>query len=252
MPTFLQLSGAISLNDINGVFLLGASLDVHRGTTWYMEDESTGTFPSEPSDLTMQYFYGKGPESPSGGGPIYGVNPNPVVRGNYSAGFNQTRVCPEYNRMKVHLHGRAGAQATRIPECGGGLIIGGWGGYANKEWLYGEPGAPVPGELMYMGGSPFNNEQFFVPLWILDPTANISGALRGDAASTGTHTGGVCDLPVPTDHSAPGGFGSRLYDFQAQGGSTGSSYPYNTYAIADFGTGPAYQTAAGSVTIEWK
>lgn len=60
MPTYLQTSGPISLNDINNVFGDGTSLSIYRNATWYKENGTSGTFSS--SNLDFAEFYGTGPD----------------------------------------------------------------------------------------------------------------------------------------------------------------------------------------------
>lgn len=58
----LPSTGAISLNDINNEFGRGTNLNSYRGTTWYTDAGSSGTFPSGAID--MDVFRGKRATSP--------------------------------------------------------------------------------------------------------------------------------------------------------------------------------------------
>lgn len=62
MPTYLQTSGAISLNDIDGVFGYGTDLNSYRGQAWYTASGTSGTFSS--SNIDFAEFYGTGPTAP--------------------------------------------------------------------------------------------------------------------------------------------------------------------------------------------
>lgn len=62
MPTYLQTSGPISLNDIDNVFGYGTSISAYRNAIWYKENNTNGTFSS--SNLDFAEFYGTGPEAP--------------------------------------------------------------------------------------------------------------------------------------------------------------------------------------------
>jgi hypothetical protein len=62
MPTYLQTSGAISLNDINGVFGDGTDLNAYRGQAWYKANGTSGSFSS--SNINFNEFYGTGPDAP--------------------------------------------------------------------------------------------------------------------------------------------------------------------------------------------
>ena len=58
----LPSSGAISLNQINNEFGRGRNLNAYRGTTWYTDDGSSGTFTS--TNLGMNQFYAKRVDAP--------------------------------------------------------------------------------------------------------------------------------------------------------------------------------------------
>jgi len=61
MATFLPSSGAISINDINGVFSRGNNLNAYNGTSYYTVagGATASNFPS--STISMSNFYGTGP-----------------------------------------------------------------------------------------------------------------------------------------------------------------------------------------------
>ena len=62
MPTYLQTSGPISLDDIDSVFGYGTDLNSYRGQAWYKENGSSGTFSN--SNLDFAEFYGTGLSAP--------------------------------------------------------------------------------------------------------------------------------------------------------------------------------------------
>jgi len=53
----LQTSGTITIAEINSEFSLGNNLNAYRGTKWYKDDGSSGTFPT--GAISMSDFYGK-------------------------------------------------------------------------------------------------------------------------------------------------------------------------------------------------
>jgi hypothetical protein len=53
----LQSSGSISMNDINSEFSRGRDLNSYRGTTWYKDDYTSGSFGS--GSISMSEFYSK-------------------------------------------------------------------------------------------------------------------------------------------------------------------------------------------------
>lgn len=60
----LQASGAISISQINSEFGRGNDLNSYRGTTWYTDAGSSGTFSS--GAISMSEFYSKRPTAPGG------------------------------------------------------------------------------------------------------------------------------------------------------------------------------------------
>jgi hypothetical protein len=58
----LPSSGPLSLNQINNEFGRGRNLNAYRGTQWFTDDGSSGTFTS--SNLGFNQFYGKRPDAP--------------------------------------------------------------------------------------------------------------------------------------------------------------------------------------------
>lgn len=62
MPTYLQTSGPISLDDIDAVFGYGTDLNSYRGQTWNKENGTSGTFST--SNLDFAEFYGTGLQPP--------------------------------------------------------------------------------------------------------------------------------------------------------------------------------------------
>jgi len=59
----LQSSGAINMSQINSEFGRGTSLGPYRGTTWYTDSGSSGTFSS--GSIAMSSFYSKRATSPT-------------------------------------------------------------------------------------------------------------------------------------------------------------------------------------------
>ena len=58
----LPSSGPLSLNQINNEFGRGRNLNAYRGTQWFTDGGSSGTFTS--SNLGFNQFYDKRPDSP--------------------------------------------------------------------------------------------------------------------------------------------------------------------------------------------
>jgi hypothetical protein len=58
----LPSSGPLSLNQINNEFGRGRNLNAYRGTQWFTDGGSSGTFTS--SNLGFDQFYGKRPDAP--------------------------------------------------------------------------------------------------------------------------------------------------------------------------------------------
>lgn len=65
----LPTSGPLSLNQINTEFGRGRNLGAYRGTTWYTDAGSSGTFTN--TDLGFNQFYGKRVDAPYRYGSLY-------------------------------------------------------------------------------------------------------------------------------------------------------------------------------------
>lgn len=65
----LPTSGALSLNQINTEFGRGRNLGAYRGTTWYTDAGSSGTFTN--TNLGFDQFYGKRVDAPYQYGSLY-------------------------------------------------------------------------------------------------------------------------------------------------------------------------------------
>jgi hypothetical protein len=58
----LPLSGPLSISAINNEFGRGTNLNAYRGTQWFTDGGSSGTFTT--SNLGFDQFYGKRPDAP--------------------------------------------------------------------------------------------------------------------------------------------------------------------------------------------
>lgn len=78
----LQSSGAISMSQINAEFGRGNNLNSYRGTSWYTDDGSSGTFSG--GAIAMSEFYSKRVDSPAPPPDPVSVSPAPDYYSFYS------------------------------------------------------------------------------------------------------------------------------------------------------------------------
>ena len=91
----IKSSGPISMDDINNEFGLGQNLNSYRGVKWWLDNNTTGNFPT--GQITFNDFYSKRKDSP--------VVPGTAT---YSSPGTFTFTIPLHNTLIVKVYGAGG------------------------------------------------------------------------------------------------------------------------------------------------
>ena len=120
----LPSSGTLTISQINSEFGRGLNLGSYRGTTWYTDAGSSGTFTS--TNLGFDQFYGKRVDAPYRFGTGSGSFNN---YGTYGYSFLYVTNGQPYAGFRIYLYSTTSGQPT-------GLVVSGTldsaGNYANS------------------------------------------------------------------------------------------------------------------------
>lgn len=126
----LPSSGTLTINQINNEFGRGLNLGAYRGTTWYTDGGSSGTFTS--TNLGFNQFYGKRVDAPYRFGTGSGSFSN---YGTYGYVFVYVNSGQPYANFKIYITYTTSGQPV------GGLVISGTldsgGNFANSYYIIG-------------------------------------------------------------------------------------------------------------------
>ena len=148
----LPSSGQISLSMINSEFGIGTNLSAYRGTVWYTDSGTSGTFPS--TNISMNLFYGKRKNFPqftftsdSGATILYNQDVRTMA---FNAGWNGSTKVVFNNYSKIGSQSTTSPALTITGSFPGGLVvnnygmISGMGGSGGNGWSSGTPTSPTP------------------------------------------------------------------------------------------------------------
>lgn len=230
----LPSTGAISLNDINNEFGRGTNLNSYRGTTWYTDAGSSGTFPSGAID--MDVFHGKRATSPAptsfsvavlgggGGGQQVSFFGSQTVTGGGAGGGGQLRFTSSYaytsgQTLTITVGGGGPTVATGTLTRGGdSSISGGSGGTITSTG--GGPGQNGDGGNSYAVNS--NS------LYSNTPGTTTTNGVRGGCGTGGTPTTGYAGIGSSVT------IGGTTYNVGGGGGGTVNNTTTNGFYWAPY------------------
>lgn len=217
----LPSSGALSMSAINAEFGRGNNLGAYRGTTWYTDAGSSGTFSS--TNLSFNEFYGKRLTSPTFSFSIASNQTNANLRSlAVAAGWNQSSAVIATVNSGVYIY----STSTGTP---GLTINGSWPGgitLVNNGNIMGMGGAGGSGgSVVGEAGGPA------ISLGVSCTITNNSYIAGGGGGGGGSHS-----YTAYTGNNSSGGGG-------AGGGPSGRCYANNT---ASAGGGPGSSGANGT------
>jgi hypothetical protein len=252
----LQSSGAINMSQINSEFGRGTSLGPYRGTTWYTDSGSSGTFSS--GSIAMSSFYSKRATSPTFYVNVSGPDVNLywycIARGwNGSSAVVATTVGNVYGSS-------TGSWAMIIDAMPSSVIL------INNNYIAGHGGRGGHGGdyTGYSGGE--NGEGGGPALYVSASNHGVTiynygviggGGGGGGGAALYEHGYSCCGQYTTDYYGGDGGGGGAPYGTGGRGGSTAGTYtgyigelssgdPGTDADFTNHGNGGSYRTYGGN------